>query len=362
MIRVLHVGLSHQFGGIESFLLNLGRSIDRSRFRFDYVAYGPSVPREDEFAELGSTIYHLNNRRNPLAYARELLAIMESGYDIVHIHKNSAADVIPFMCARRAPGLKVVAHAHNTRSGAGCVASSLNTAGRYAVLRCSDALLACSAVAAHWLYGAAADRAMLIPNGIDISAYAFDPAVRERVRAELGIGDDIVVGCVGRFRAEKNQAFLVGVLKELLRREVSARIMFLGDGTELEPVKERFADEGLADRAHFFGSVRNVPDYMQAMDALAMPSLFEGLPLVAVEGQAAGLPVLLSDRITSEVCLTESAVRLPIGEGNEVVWTDAVLNEVLGNVRLEADVSGLALFDSRATARIVSEVYSDVVK
>ena len=286
---------------------------------------------------------------------------MGSGYDVVHIHKNSAADIIPFLCARHIPGLKVVAHAHNTSSGAGGVASALNAIGRGVVVRTSDALLACSAVAARWLYGAAEDHAILIPNGIDVSAYAFDSVVRERVRMELGVGDNLVIGCVGRFRREKNQAFLVDVLRELLIRGVSALVLFLGDGTELETTRHVFREAGLSDRAIFLGSVRNVADYMQAMDVLAMPSLFEGLPLTAVEGQAAELPVLLSDRITDEVCLTDLAVRLPISEGASVKWAERIASIMRVDNRGTANLEMLDVFDSRNTAAKMQRFYMELM-
>lgn len=361
MIRVLHIGLSHQFGGIESFLLNLNRAIDQNEFRFDYVAYGSTAPREDEFAELGGIIYHLGNRQNPLAYIRELRMLMGSGYDVVHVHKNSAADTIPFLCARRVPGLKVVAHAHNTSSGAGRAATFLNAAGRRVVVESADVLLACSGVAARWLYGDAAGCATLVPNGIDVSAFAFDPAVREKMRGELGVGDDVVVGCVGRFRKEKNQVFLAGVLKELLAKGVSARVLFLGDGSELEATKSAFEKAGLGDRAIFLGSVRNVADYMQAMDVLAMPSLFEGLPLTAVEGQAAGLPVLLSDRITDEVCLTELAVRVPISGDAATKWAEYITNNSRETSFNMVDIKALETFDAHNTAMEVQRFYKELV-
>ena len=228
-------------------------------------------------------------------------------------------------------------------------------------MRCSDSLLACSAVAARWLYGAEADCAALIPNGIDISAYAFDSAARERVRAELGVGDEIIVGCVGRFRKEKNQSFLAGVLGELLAGGVPARVLFLGDGTELEATKRAFEEAGLGDWAIFLGSVRNVADYMQAMDVLAMPSLFEGLPLTAVEGQAAGLPVLLSDKITDEVCLTELAFRLPVTDDAAAKWAECIANNPYRGSRNVADIKALEPFDARNTATKVQRVYTELV-
>lgn len=357
MIRVLHIGLSGQFGGIESFLLNLNRAIDRDSFRFDYVAYGSVVPREEEFVALGGRVHHLSDRRNPVRYARELRAIMGGGYDIVHIHKNSAADVVPFLCARSIPGVKVVAHAHNTRSGGGAAASALSVLGRRAVLSCSDARLACSLAAGEWLYGDGSRVDEVVPNGIDLSVYAFDLSVRERVRSELGVGDDLVVGCVGRFKPEKNQAFLAGVLRELVRMGVGSRALFLGDGPEMDGVKRAFSDEGVSDRAIFLGSVPNVADYMQAMDVLAMPSLFEGLPLVAVEAQASGLGTVMSDRVTGEACLTDRVTLVPVGDGEERAWARSIGSMAPGPRAAASDSSRLRPFDSRHTAAVMQRWY-----
>lgn len=357
MIRVLHIGLSNQFGGIESFLLNLNRTIDRDAFHFDFIAYCSDVSRGDEFAALGGRIYHLSDRRNPARYAHELYAIMSNDYDAVHIHKNSAADIIPFLCARKVSGLMVVAHAHNTRSGGGQAASALSVFGRRVVLACSQVRLACSVAAGEWLYGSASRIDEVVPNGIDISAYAFNSAVRERVRMELGVGDDLLVGCVGRFKSEKNQVFLAGVLRELGCMGISARVLFLGDGPEMDVVKRKFADVGLYGRALFLGSVCNVADYMQAMDVLAMPSLFEGLPLVAIEAQAAGLPVLFSDVITDEAVLTKDTSRIPLNAGPRA-WANALVE--LTDERRGPSVSEESLlghFDVRNTAKAMMRIY-----
>lgn len=361
VICVLHIGLSDQFGGIESFLLNLHNAIDREKFRFDYVAYGSDTPREDEFRALGAEVYHLTNRKNPFAYAYELRAIMSRGYDIIHVHKNSAADIVPFICADKMKGTLLCAHAHNTRSGAGAAASMLNRVGRIPLTKMTDYKFACSDIAGEWLYGDKCKIDAVIPNGINLTAYTFCPEVRRKIRSRLGVGDELVIGCVGRFRREKNQAFLIGVLKELYRRGITASALFLGDGSELETTKERFASEGIADAAIFLGSVKDVSSYMQAMDVLAMPSLFEGLPLAAIEAQAASLPTLLSNCITEEVCLTQLTKRLPIGEGTESLWADEIAG-LKDHQRIGVNLSGLGAFDSSEAARLIGKVYEDAIR
>ena len=329
MIRVLHIGLSHSLGGIETFLANISSVFDPTEFEFDYVAYGPAPALQDTFEAAGSHIYILGNRRNPFRYANELYAFMSKGYDVVHVHKNSAVDVIPFICAAHKDNLKVVSHSHNTHSNARIFGRILNSFGRGAILDTADALLACSRAAGEWLYGEHAvetGRVQVIPNGIDLKRYRFDSAKRKHIREMLGVSNRLLIGCVGRFTVQKNQRFLGDVLEELLAFGVDAGMLFLGDGPLRQDVERMFTEKGLGERAIFLGSVDNVADYLQGVDALVMPSLYEGLPIALIEAQASGLPIISSEAITNEVVASDRFKRLPVSFGSEILWAESILS------------------------------------
>ena len=191
----------------------------------------------------------------------------------------------------------------------------------------ADILTACSGLAGEAVYGKrvmASGKVKRIPNAIDLPKYAFDPGKRVTIRAKYGLPENVtVIGHVGRFDAVKNQGFLIDCLAAAAKGKTA--LLFIGSGALEEEIRRKAADAGLADRVCFAG--RMGPDetaaMYSAMDVFALPSTFEGLPGVAVEAQAAGLPCLISDHVTDEICLTEDVELLPIGEGNSRRWAKA---------------------------------------
>lgn len=336
MIRVLHIGLSDSFGGIESFLLNLHKAIDCKMFHFDYVAYGPDTPREDEFRILGAKVYHLTNRKNPIIYARELHAIISNGYDVVHVHKNSCIDTIPIICAKKSGIKALVAHAHNASHDMGAVAQIMHAVG--AMLYKDDAIvkLACSREAARWLFPKSDYNSVeIIYNGVDATKCAFDLAARARGRERWGLGDSLVIGEVGRLAPQKNQSFLLKVLKCLLESGIDAKLLLVGDGPDYWKLKESSNLLGVASHVVFAGSMRDVQEALCAMDVFAMPSIYEGLPIAAIEAQASGLPLVVSNTISLEARLTERYIELGIDMADICDWAAAIALFKQGKQRQE---------------------------
>ena len=144
------------------------------------------------------------------------------------------------------------------------------------------------------------------------------------MRAEFGVSDKLVIGCVGRFRTEKNQAFLLGVLKEALLLESNTVLLFAGDGPLEDDVKKKAAEMGLADKCIFLGMRSDIPDVMQAMDVLAMPSLFEGLPVTGIEAQAGGLSVIAPTGIPEEMNAIDMVEFIALDAG-ERIWAEKLV-------------------------------------
>lgn len=359
-IRVLHVGLSSSFGGIESFLLTVCTHMNREIYSFDFVAYDNIAARENAFASIGNVL-HITNRRNPFTYMKELSQIYNRGYDIIHIHKNSAIDIMPFICWRHANGAALIAHSHNTSSSVG-VLPFLNSLGRKKLLGVSKRKFACSIAAGQWLYGPNNPTDRIIPNGIDLGKYAFDGAARQKMRKKLELENALVIGCVGRFSPVKNQAFVLQIVKKLRDNSIDARGLFLGDGAELESTKALAIQLDISRYAIFTGSVQNVSDYMQAIDVLAMPSYYEGFPIVAIEAQASGLPVLLSEKVTDEACLTDMVRKLSIAPGSEGIWANMICELVDDNNRMKDTNDKLANYDIATTIKIIDEEYRNVLR
>jgi glycosyltransferase involved in cell wall biosynthesis len=122
------------------------------------------------------------------------------------------------------------------------------------------------------------------------------------LRRELGIRPDVnVVGHVGRFEEQKNHTFLLRIAAEYLKRDGNAVFLLVGDGPLKQRIEAEATELGIAGQICFAGIRKDVPALMRGvMDVFLFPSLFEGLPLVLLEAQAAGLVCLLSDNIAEE--------------------------------------------------------------
>ncbi len=189
--------------------------------------------------------------------------------------------------------------------------------------------VSCSDLAADWMFpNVKAKKITIIHNGVDLDKFRFDPEKRAAMRKEWGLEDAFVLGHVGRFEYQKNHTYLVDIFAAVKDRVPSAKLFLVGEGSLLDETRTKVEDLGLSDDVIFAGLSREVEKLLSGFDVFVLPSHFEGLPIVGVEAQAAGLPVLFADTITKEARLTDASWFLPIGETDMPQWADklAALN------------------------------------
>ena len=284
---------------------------------------------------LGSDVYYIGTEggllARPSAYYRNTLKLLRSGgYDCAHIHGDLAYLLLIFAkAARRAGVKKIILHSHaagidgRLRRAKG----ALHALTRRALKRCATDFVACSDRAARWMYpNLDAGRVVQVNNGVDLDRFAFDSQTRARVRGELGLEDAFVVGHVGRFAWQKNHEYLLRAFSAIRARVPWARLLMVGEGPLFDGTRALAGELGLLDDVIFYGASYDVGGLMQAMDLFALPSHFEGLPVVGVEAQAAGLPVIFSDAVTRQAKLTDSAWFLPTDEGAVELWARRALD------------------------------------
>ena len=360
MTRVLHYGMSPNLGGIETYLFNLARTVDASRFQFDFVysdygqvpVFAPDLPGSQFF---GVTPRRVSPRRN----RRDLDALFtHEHFDILHFHANTASYVAPVTAALR-HGMRVIYHSHNAGASRSRVTRALHLWNRRTLPWRTIDKVAVSSEAGRWMFGSQPFE--VIHNGIDVDAFAFDPRARAAIRAELGIGEDaLVVGSVAAFLPAKNHAFLLRVFAEVARREPGARLLLVGSGPLAEAVRQQVRDLGLDENVLFLGRRSDVPELLAAMDRLLFPSLHEGFGLVALEAQASGLPCVLADTVPPEVAVTPLVQRLPLTTSPSQ-WAEALLGpSTLLNRRAGAEAIRRAGFSSQSTAQRVTSVYQSL--
>lgn len=335
-IRIAHILGGMQRGGVETWLMHILRSIDVNEFKMDFIVHTESPSAYDEeIRSLGCRILPCLRPARPLSYQRELSRILRQygPYDVVHSHVHHFSG----FTLRTAYDVGVpvrIAHAHNDTRAADREAGLL----RRGYLRLMESWIAryatCGLAASHEaaasLYSqkwTADVRWRTLYYGIDVAAFGV-PLEGTDARAELGIPSDaIVVGHVGRFVKQKNHSFFLKVARELANGNPKVRFVFVGDGPLRLQIQAEAANVGLASQVLFLGVRSDIVRLMRsAMDVLLFPSLFEGLPLVLLEAQAAGLPAVISDAITNEVDVIKPLIFRRCLSETPQQWAAAVLD------------------------------------
>lgn len=324
MIKVLHSELEYRTGGIESFLLNLSKTIDRRNVCFEFLMRGENKDIENKLANLEFKIHKVPQEKN--LYIKRVSDILKNGdFDIIHIHKNSAADILLPILAKHFTNAKIIIHAHNTMpSHPNFFKLFLHRINRPLLCALADKTYACSDLAAQWLYGKnymSKNNVSIIKNGIIVSDYQFDEKKRNAIRNTLKINNYYVLGHVGAFRKQKNHHFLIEILNKI--NDPDVKLMLIGWGPLMDSIKKHARNLGVENQILFMGNRTDVNLLLQAMDIFLMPSFYEGFPVSVIEAQAAGLPVALSKHISKQCKLTNNVSYLDINDINE--WTNFII-------------------------------------
>ena len=185
-------------------------------------------------------------------------------------------------------------------------------------------LFACGSEAGKYMWGKRCyqkGKVTIMTNAVDTKAYEFAAEIREKKRKELGVGDKLVIGIVGRLSEQKNYPFLFDAYKELLNICNDVVLVIVGRGLEEENIKERARQLKMEEHILFLGVRNDVPELLNAFDMFVLPSHYEGLPVVLIEAQANGLKQLVSNKVTDEMRITDLIEFLSI-EGTEKLWAE----------------------------------------
>lgn len=359
MVRVLHIVTNMDRGGLETMLMNYYRHMDREKIQFDFLEHRRErAAYDDEIESLGGRIFQLP-RLNPLSsdYFHALNAFFAAHpeYRIVHSHLDCMS-TYPLRAAKKAKVPVRIAHAHSTNQDRNWKLVFKLISKKLISLYTTD-LFACSADAGEWMFGT--KDVHILPNAIDIERYAFNLLIRNQTKKALGLDDAFVIGHVGRFSAVKNHSFLTDVFAQIKRQEPNSKLLLVGAGSEMQAVQQKVKALGLGADVIFTGVRNDVANLMQAMDVFVFPSLYEGLGIVLIEAQAAGLPCVVSDVIPREAYLTDLVTAEKLTSSVET-WAEKILEkrEVLRTDR-RAEIAAHG-FDITTEAVKLQEFYINV--
>lgn len=327
-IRVLHVFNYFNQGGIENFVMNVYRNIDRSKVQFDFAF--PTHKKgyfDDEALSLGANIYFFDSDKKGLwNYYRNLKRIInEHGpYAAVHSHVYYFSGYI--LLIAKLCGVKIrISHSHETSKGRRQTIKRMcyERFMRWMIKKNATNWLSCSDLAGRYVFGSGIPYQILY-NGIDLNRFKYNDESRLRIRKQLNAEESFIVLNVGRFAPQKNHAFIIALFNELLRYKPNSKLILIGTGPLQPQVEEQCQKLGIKDKVSILHNIQNAEEYYNAADVFILPSLYEGMPIVSVEAQSTGLQTFISDKVTREVGITDIVNYLPIS-GNENQWAEKLM-------------------------------------
>ncbi|WP_196603721.1 glycosyltransferase family 1 protein [Pectinatus haikarae] len=323
MINVLQVGMTANIGGMETYLMNQYRHINKTLLHYDFVniTADSSIAFENEILNNGSEIYNICRRsRNPLKHYYQwwkLLANTRGKYDVIVFNTCHLYYVFPLFIAKFFGIRKRIVHSHNNGDEIRLSVwrKSLIAINKRILFFSATDYWACSASAGKWMFGVRPF--VIIHNAIETSKFKFNKLIRDKKRRELSLHGKFVIGHVGRFSYQKNHKFLLEVFGEVSKAMNNAVLMLVGDAAKSDKliwqeIHSMIDRMGLQDKVLFMGMRDDVNELMQAMDVFVFPSRFEGLGIVGIEAQTAGLPCYFSQFVSREINLTNLVKYLPL--------------------------------------------------
>ncbi len=331
-IRLLQFPIANTKGGITHYALQNWKWMDKERFTCDFVTMSRVLDFEEELLASGSNVYHIPcyAEEDREQFVKSFSEILAKEYDIVHLHTRHWKSFLVEELCKKYQVKKVIVHAHNTGIG---VNDPLQREYEKRVheqvkQEFSEGMAtdfwACSRSAADFLYGnqIAREKIKIMPNAIDLDHFAFNEEIRNIYRKKYGLDDFFVIGHAGRFTYQKNHEFLINVFYKVRQRKKRVKLVLLGDGVLMPQIREQVKNLGMENDVLFLGKHDDINNWYQAMDVFCLPSRFEGLGIVLIESQAAGLPSIASTFTPEDVEITKNCMRIPLDEEE---WVENIL-------------------------------------
>lgn len=319
-IRILQIVTQMNRAGLESRLMDIYRNTDRSRVQFDfYTCRKEAGFFDDEIKAMGGKVYYNGqldlNGIHRISNRFKLFLLEHIEYKIVHCHLNQWCGLV-LKGARQANVPVRIAHSR-TSLQMFTAENLIKNFLKMSTNRYATHYFAVSRKAGEWLFGKKmldSGKVEVWPNAIDCNKFTYNQQKREKMRTTLNLGNDLTLMHVGNLRPEKNHTFLFQIFKRVLEEQPSAKLVLVGkdgmDGANQSLARKLAIDHSV----QFLGSRSDVADLLQAGDIFVFPSLYEGFPGAVLEAQAVGLPCIISNTITDEVCITDNIKQLPLGD------------------------------------------------
>ncbi|MBR3628079.1 MAG: glycosyltransferase family 1 protein [Elusimicrobia bacterium] len=328
--KILEITGSLNCAGIETLLVNVLKNIDKTKYKIDFlVVANKKYFYTDEVLKFGSKIYTYPFKKVykfliPFFFLKEIFVILKNKYDVVHCHFYFSSGIILFLAWLCGVKTRIV-HSHTERKmfAPKILIKPFTKIMQKIIDIFATDKIACSKEAGIALYGNNSNF-KIVNNGVIIDKFKFNSQIRQQIRESFNLENSFVVGHIGRFVELKNHYFLVDVFNEILKYKKNSVLLLIGEGPLEEKIKEKVKNLKIGEQVKFLGIRNDINNIYQAMDVFLLPSVFEGLPIVGIEAQTAGLPCFFSDNISKEVRIINSYF-LSLKENSEF-WAQKIID------------------------------------
>lgn len=367
--RVLHVFGQMFKGGAETRTMELYRCIDRTKYQFDFLVMKKGRHYYfDEIKELGGMIHYIDPPRESsyCGFISNLIRLLKNEkYYAIHAHTALNEGIVVFSAWISKVEVRI---AHSRSASDIAVNKFYYRLYKYfmkmLIKLFSTEYIACSYLAGEYLFGKRMmkkEKVNYLPNAIDIDRFEklFETKTESRKLINLP-QDKVIIGTIGNLRKVKNQIYLIDVFNLYSKNNVETVLVIVGEGPLKIELIDYCKELGISENVYFLGSRDDIPRILNSYDVFLLTSLYEGLPGVIVEAQAAGIPCLISDTVTKEVDVGTGMLKyLPINQ-NVQAWVNSIENYIESG-RLEKRYCIELLrengFDVKKSSEMLIEIY-----
>ena len=372
-MKILQIVGEIDGGGVGQVVYNYLSHMDLSDAKFDILAFEKEGNKEQllekDFSDIGCEVIYIKHRN--LGYLKHFSLyrklLRENRYDIVHCHFGLWSTIYLLLACLEGVNCRI-AHSHIAKDEYGFPKQLLLNMTKPLLNLFTTERYACGRDAGKYLWGS--KTYTILNNAIELEKFRYNNDLRLIARKKLNIDKDtILLGHIGRFSFQKNQEFIVNIVKKMVSMGLNIRLVFIGNGENIEKVKKMVSNEHLEKYILFLGLRDDVNELIQAMDIFLLPSRYEGLPVVGIEAQCTGINCIFSSNITDEVMILPNSIMLPIEPMSSCVdlWVDEIKKQIVDKTRTINRELGIKYikehgFDIYEEARKLKENYRSYIK
>lgn len=331
-IKILYVGLSDNMGGIETYIYNLYKNIDKNKFEASFMTFkGMPIYFADELKKDGIKFYEVEDRRKSYTrYIKDLKEVYKNNeFDYIHINMMSYTLFERIILACKYSKAKVILHSHNAgypNEKKYLKSKIMDKIGRMCTSKYINEILKVSCGEKAGYFGFKGDKFTIFNNGVNIDKFSFNSDYRKRLRKILKIKDkETVIGLVAMFNDQKNHSYLIDIFYEYLKLNKKTKLVLVGEGTLQDSIINKVKELNIKEKVIFLGKRTDVNELLSSFDLYLMPSKYEGLSIALVEAQVNGLKCYTSTGVDKTSNITGNVEFISLEE-NPKKWAEIIYN------------------------------------